>query len=168
MGAEAVVDHSKPLPPQLKALGWPVVDAIANFSDLDAHWEAMAELIRPEGLIVAIVSSRGPLDLNRLKEKSAGFVWEYMFTRPRGSSDDLTRRGQILAALAAAIDAGALRTTLRETMGPDHGGEPAPRPQTAGGWPHDRQAGIERLGLTNGHELTPNPPTNSRPPVPRH
>lgn len=118
MGAEAVVDHSKPIPPQLKALGWPVVDAIANFSDLDAHWEAMAELIRPEGLIVAIVSSRGPLDLNRLKEKSAGFVWEYMFTRPRGSSDDLARQGQTLAALAAAIDAGALRTTLRETLGP--------------------------------------------------
>jgi NADPH:quinone reductase-like Zn-dependent oxidoreductase len=96
----------------------PTVDAIANFSALDPYWEVMAELIRPQGTIVAIVSSRAPLDLNLLKDKSAGFVWEYMFTRPRGSSDDLTRQGQILAALAAAIDAGALRTTLRETVGP--------------------------------------------------
>jgi zinc-binding alcohol dehydrogenase family protein len=118
LGAEAVVDHSAPLPPQLKALGWPLVDAIANYSDLDGHWQAMAEMIRPQGLIVAIVSSRGPLDLNRLKEKSAGFLWEYMFTRPRSASDDLERQGQILAAVAEAIDAGSLRTTLRETLGP--------------------------------------------------
>jgi zinc-binding alcohol dehydrogenase family protein len=118
LGAEAVVDHSAPLPPQMRALGYATVDAIANFSDLDSHWEAMAELIRPQGLMVAIVSQRGPLDLNRLKEKSAGFVWEYMFTRPRCATDDLSRQGQILAAVAADIDSGALRTTLRENLGP--------------------------------------------------
>jgi NADPH2:quinone reductase len=118
MGADAVVDHSAPLPPQLAELGVPQVDAIANFSDLDAYWDAMAELIRPHGTIVAIVSSRGPLDLNRLKEKSAGFAWEYMFTRPCSGGDDQARQGQILAAVAAAIDAGELRTTLTEALGP--------------------------------------------------
>jgi NADPH:quinone reductase-like Zn-dependent oxidoreductase len=118
MGADAVVDHSAPLAPQLQALGLSMVDAIANFSDLDAYWQGMAELIRPQGRIVAIVSSRGPLDLNRLKEKSAGFVWEYMFTRPCGSPEDRARQGQILAALATAIDAGLLRTTLRQELGP--------------------------------------------------
>lgn len=118
MGAEAVVDHYQPLPPQLQALGLPLVDAIANFSDLDAYWEPMAELIRPQGLIVAIVSSRGPLDLNRLKDKSAGFLWEFMFTRPRHATDDLARQGEILAAVAERIDAGQLRTSLRHTLGP--------------------------------------------------
>ena len=78
----------------------------------------MAELIRPQGMIVAIVSSRGPLDLNRLKDKSAGFVWEFMFTRPRHATDDLARQGEILAAVAERIDAGQLRTTLRHTLGP--------------------------------------------------
>ncbi len=118
MGAEAVVDHHQPLPPQLQSLGLPVVDAIANFSDLDAYWESMAELIRPQGMIVAIVSSRGPLDINLLKDKSAGFVWEFMFTRPRHATDDLARQGEILAAVAERIDAGQLRTTLRHTLGP--------------------------------------------------
>ena len=118
MGADAVVDHSAPLLPQLQRLGLPTVDAIANFSALDPYWPVMAELIRPQGTIVAIVSSRAPLDLNLLKEKSAGFVWEYMFTRPRGGGEDQARQGQILAAVAEAIDAGALRTTLRENLGP--------------------------------------------------
>jgi NADPH:quinone reductase-like Zn-dependent oxidoreductase len=94
------------------------VDAIANFSDLDAHWPAMAALIRPQGRIVAIVSSRGPLDLNLLKDKSATFAWEYMFTRPRHATPDMARQGQILAAVAERIDAGTLRTTLRQTLSP--------------------------------------------------
>jgi zinc-binding alcohol dehydrogenase family protein len=118
MGADAVVDHHQPLPPQLHELGLPVVDAIANFADLDAHWQAMAELIRPQGRIVAIVSSRGPLNLNLLKDKSAGFAWEYMFTRARHATADLARQGEILAAVAERIDAGRLRTTLRETLAP--------------------------------------------------
>jgi len=118
LGAEAVVDHHQPLPPQLQALGLPQVDAIANFSDLDSHWQAMAELIRPQGLIGASVSSRGTLDLNRHKDKSAGFVWEFMFTRPRHATDDLARQGEILAAVAERIDAGQLRTTLRHRLGP--------------------------------------------------
>ncbi|MFN9636381.1 MAG: zinc-binding alcohol dehydrogenase family protein [Synechococcaceae cyanobacterium] len=118
MGADSVVDHHRPLPPQLRELGLPVVDAIANFADLDAHWEAMAELIRPQGRIVAIVSSRGPLNLNLLKDKSAGFAWEYMFTRPRHATADMARQGEILRAVAERLDAGTLRTTLRESLTP--------------------------------------------------
>jgi zinc-binding alcohol dehydrogenase family protein len=118
MGADAVVDHARPLAPQLRQLGLEEVDAIANFSDTDGHWKAMAELIRPQGTIVAIVGSRGPLDLNPLKEKSAGFVWDYMFTRARYATDDRHRQGEILAAVAERIDAGRLRTTLRETLAP--------------------------------------------------
>jgi NADPH2:quinone reductase len=41
-----------------------------------------------------------------------------MFTRPCGSPEDRARQGQILAALATAIDAGLLRTTLRQELGP--------------------------------------------------
>ena len=66
MGASHVVDHSQPLAPQLAALGLPEVDTIANFSDTDAYWSVMAELIRPQGAIVAIVGNRAPLDLNLL------------------------------------------------------------------------------------------------------
>jgi NADPH2:quinone reductase len=42
-----VVDYHHPLAPQLAALGYSEVDAIANFSDTDAYWNVMAELIKP-------------------------------------------------------------------------------------------------------------------------
>jgi NADPH2:quinone reductase len=41
----------------------------------------MAELIRPQGHIVSIVETEHPLDLAFLKNKSAAFTWEFMFTR---------------------------------------------------------------------------------------
>lgn len=118
MGASAVVDHRQPLPPQLAALGCTTVDAIANFSDTDAYWSVMAELIRPQGSIVAIVGNRAPLDLNLLKAKSASFHWEFMFTRPQCRTPDRGEQGEILRRLAAAVEAGELRTTLTTRLSP--------------------------------------------------
>ncbi len=47
LGASHVVDYHHPLAPQLAALGYSEVDAIANFSDTDTYWNVMAELIKP-------------------------------------------------------------------------------------------------------------------------
>jgi len=118
MGASHVVDHSQPLPPQLAALGLPEVDRIANFSDTDAYWPAMAELIRPQGAIVAIVGNRAPLDLNLLKAKSVSFHWEFMFTRPQFRTADRGRQGEILERLAQLVEAGELCTTLTTHLSP--------------------------------------------------
>jgi zinc-binding alcohol dehydrogenase family protein len=118
MGANHVVDHHQPLAPQLAALGLEEVEAIANFSDTDAYWPVMAELIRPQGAIVAIVGNRAPLDLNLLKAKSASFHWEFMFTRPQFQTADRGQQGAILARLAALVEAGALQSTATTNLGP--------------------------------------------------
>ena len=118
MGARHVVDHSQPLAPQLAALGLPEVDAIANFSDTDAYWPAMAELIRPQGAIVAIVGNRAPLDLNLLKAKSASFHWEFMFTRPQFRTPDRGRQGEILERLAELVEAGEIVSTATTHLEP--------------------------------------------------
>lgn len=126
LGAQQVVDHSRALAPQLAALGIQEVDAIANFSDTDAYWSAMAALIRPQGAIVAIVGNRQPLDLNLLKAKSVSFHWEFMFTRPQFRTADRGRQGEILTALAKAVEAGELRSTARTHLGtitPEHLGQ---------------------------------------------
>ena len=117
LGADHVVDHRRDLAPQLAELGLESVDRIANFADTEAYWDVMADLIRPQGAIVAIVESRDPLDLNRLKSKSASFHWEFMFTRARYGTPDLARQGEILERLADRIEAGELRTTLRTELG---------------------------------------------------
>ncbi|MFN9621406.1 MAG: zinc-binding alcohol dehydrogenase family protein [Cyanobacteriota bacterium] len=118
LGAAAVVDHSQPIGPQLDALGLATVEAIANFHDTDLHWPLMAERIRPRGSIVALVSSRGPLDLNRLKNKSARFCWEYMFTRSEHHTADMALQGAILDRLAEGVERGTLISTARTRLGP--------------------------------------------------
>ncbi|MFZ0407912.1 MAG: zinc-binding alcohol dehydrogenase family protein [Cyanobium sp.] len=118
LGADHVLDHSRDLAPQLAELGLETVDRIANFADTDAYWDVMAALIRPQGAIVAIVGNRQPLDLDRLKSKSASFHWEFMFTRPRYGTPDLARQGEILERLADRIELGVLRSTLRTQLGP--------------------------------------------------
>jgi zinc-binding alcohol dehydrogenase family protein len=118
LGADQVIDHLQPLPAQLQALGLPGVEVIANFADTDAYWNAMAEMILPQGTIVAIVGNRAPLDLDLLKAGSITFAWEFMFTRPRFRTPDMGRQGEILDRIASLVDAGQLRSTLRQTLSP--------------------------------------------------
>lgn len=118
LGAHHVLDHQQPLPPQLAALGMAQVDAIANVSDTDAYWPVMAELIAPQGSIVAIVGNREPLDLNLLKSKSVRFCWEFMFTRPLYGTADMGQQGAILDRLAALVETGELRSTATAVWTP--------------------------------------------------
>jgi len=119
LGAEQVVDHSKPLRPQLEALGLKHVDYIANFSgELDAHWPAMADLVAPQGAVLAIVSNSNPLAMDLVRSKSATVCWELMFTRPRFQTPDMIEQHKLLNQVAERLDAGKLRSTLRETLSP--------------------------------------------------
>ena len=118
MGAEHVIDHRKPMRPQLEALGKKQVDYIANFNDLDAHWAAMGDLIAPQGAMVAIVGNQKPLPMDAVRAKSATLCWELMFTRPRFQTPDMIEQHRLLNQVAEWIDAGKLRGTLRETLAP--------------------------------------------------
>lgn len=118
LGATHVINHREPLRPQIDALGFSRVDFIANFCDTDGYWDAMADLIAPQGRIVSIVENSGPLELGLLKSKSAAFSWESMFTRSMFQTPDIAEQGGILNQIAALIDAGTLRTTHTETLSP--------------------------------------------------
>jgi NADPH:quinone reductase-like Zn-dependent oxidoreductase len=118
LGASHVVDHHQPLAPQLAALGYGEVDAIANFSDTDAYWNVMAELIKPQGAIVCIVGNRSPLDLNVLKSKSVRLAWEFMFTRPQYRTADMAQQGVILGIISQLVDSGGLRSTCHDRLSP--------------------------------------------------
>jgi NADPH2:quinone reductase len=118
LGAAQVIDHRRPLGPQLAALGFAAVDWIANLHDTAAYWQPMVELIRPQGSIVAIVGTTVALDLNLLKSKSVRFAWEFMFTRSQFQTPDMAEQGAILDRVAALVASGALRTTLRRQWQP--------------------------------------------------
>jgi len=115
LGAHAVVDH-RDLVASCGAAGHTSVDLIFNAADTDLHWDAMVELIGPQGAICGIVGTRKPVDVAPLHRKSASFAWELMFTRPAFATPDIGRQGEILASIADLADAGTLVTTRRETL----------------------------------------------------
>ena len=118
LGAESVVDHHQLLAPQLQALGLEQVDAIANFADTDAYWDQMGELIRPHGSLLVIVGNKGPLAMERLKEKSVRLCWEFMFSRSGAGGEAQAAQGAILDRLAELVEAGEIRSTLQQTLSP--------------------------------------------------
>jgi len=118
LGADHVVDHRKPMRPQLEALGRKQVEYIACFNDLDPHWAAIGDLIAPQGAIVAIVGNRNPLPMDAVRAKSAALCWELMFTRPRFQTADMIEQHRLLNQVAEWLDSGRLRGTLRETLSP--------------------------------------------------
>ncbi len=118
LGADQVVNHRENLVSQIKK----PVDYIANFSgELDAYWSAMAELIAPQGAMVAIVGNQKPMALDLVRSKSATLCWELMFTRPRFQTADMIEQHRLLDEVAERLDAGALKCTLKETLSPISG-----------------------------------------------
>ena len=119
LGADEVVNHRRSLQAQVKD----PVDYVANFSgELDAYWEAMAELVAPQGALVAIVANTKPLPMDAVRMKSATVCWELMFTRPRFKTPDMIEQHRLLNQVADRLDAGKLRCTLKETLSPINGG----------------------------------------------
>jgi NADPH2:quinone reductase len=118
LGADHVIDHHKPLKPQLELFDIREVDFIANFHNTDSYWKQMSEIIRPQGKIVCIVENEKSIDLNLLKSKSVLFVWESMFTRSAFQTSDMDSQGKILDEIAGLIDKKILRTTLFEKLAP--------------------------------------------------
>ncbi len=118
MGADHVVDHRQPLAPQLAALGFAQVDTAINLADTDRYWDALGELLAPQGHVGLIVEPSGALKIgDPYKAKCIGIHWEMMFARPRFKTADQGEQGRILARIAALIDAGELRGTHTETLG---------------------------------------------------
>ncbi|WP_322521839.1 zinc-binding alcohol dehydrogenase family protein [Guyparkeria halophila] len=117
LGADVVVDHFGDLPAQLAEHQLDSIPAIACFNDLDRHYPAMAQLVAPQGRLASIVGNKTPLPFQELRDKSVGFFWEYMFTRPRFDTADKGRQGEILDTVAAMLEAGRLKTTRHQVLG---------------------------------------------------
>jgi zinc-binding alcohol dehydrogenase family protein len=118
LGADEVVNHRQSLTAQIKN----PVDYVANFSgELDAYWDAMAELVAPQGALVAIVANTKPLPMDAVRAKSATLCWELMFTRPRFKTPDMIEQHRLLNQVADMLDSGKLRCTLKETLSPING-----------------------------------------------
>ena len=114
-GADHVANH-RDLSASVRGLGFDQVGYILNCADTDGHWQAMCDLIAPEGMICSVVGTEQPVDLLPLMMKSAGFVWEMMSTRPMFGTDSMSQQHVILNCLREMVEQGDLHSTVRETL----------------------------------------------------
>ncbi|MFT3749224.1 MAG: zinc-binding alcohol dehydrogenase family protein [Agriterribacter sp.] len=114
-GADIVVNH-KDLVNEVRKTGLQYVDFIFDCVDTNFYWDAMADLIKPQGHIASITGSATPVALNKLKGKSVSFSWELMYTRSTFQTDDIIEQHNILNKASALFDDGELKSTLTTTL----------------------------------------------------
>lgn len=117
LGVSHVINHYQDMQQELAQLNIPSVDYILCLNDTDHYFSVMAKLIAPQGMICSIVETIETHDLGLLKSKSAGFVWEFMFTRSMYQTSDMIRQHELLNEIARLVDAGKVTSTLRQLMG---------------------------------------------------
>jgi zinc-binding alcohol dehydrogenase family protein len=117
MGAHHVVDHSKPLVDEVRAVAPEGVDYVLSLTRTEDHFAALVELLKPQGKFGLIDDPAEPIDIRLMKRKSLSLHWELMYTRSLFRTDDMGEQGHLLDEVANLVDAGAVRTTMRENFG---------------------------------------------------
>ncbi|MBB3161764.1 zinc-binding alcohol dehydrogenase family protein [Rhizobium laguerreae] len=117
LGAHHVVDHSRPIAPQVAALGIGAPGFIFSTTNTDSHIGDIVEAIAPQGRFVLIDDPK-TLDIMPFKRKAVSVHWELMFTRPLYGTPDMIEQHKLLNRISELVDAGKIRTTLSEIVGP--------------------------------------------------
>jgi zinc-binding alcohol dehydrogenase family protein len=115
MGAHHVVDHKKPLTPQIAALGIGSPGFIFATAPMGGLITDLAELIAPQGRVVLINGEAA--DLFVFRPKSVSIHFELMFTRPLLQTADIEDQHRLLNEVADLVDAGRVRSTMQENYG---------------------------------------------------
>jgi len=115
MGAHHVIDHKQPLAPQIAALGLGAPAFIFATAPIAGVIADLAELIAPQGRIALINAESA--DLFLFRPKSVSVHHEMMFTRPLFQTADMDAQHRLLNQVADLVDAGRVRSTMRENYG---------------------------------------------------
>jgi zinc-binding alcohol dehydrogenase family protein len=117
LGADHIIDHTKPMPAQLKAIGHGSVALIASLTGTDLHYPAIREIVAPQGKI-ALIDDPKTLDVVPLKRKAVSLHWESMFTRSIFGTPDMIAQHRLLNEVAAMIDGGLMIPTAAMELSP--------------------------------------------------
>ena len=122
LGAHHVINHTRPLAPQLARAGFPSVDIVAAFAGTRARAGEFPEIIADEGHI-GMIEGDGPLDFGAreyglLFQKAASLHFELMFVRARPGAANMIRQHEILSEVSRLVDAGILKTTMTRRLSP--------------------------------------------------
>ncbi|WP_175831366.1 zinc-binding alcohol dehydrogenase family protein [Burkholderia cepacia] len=116
LGAHHVIDHGKPLHPQLQAIGVEQVNHVISLTHTDTYYGQIVDILKPQGQL-ALIDDPDTLDAMPLKRKSISLHWEFMFTRSMFRTPDMDCQHALLARVATLIDDGVLKSTVGEHLG---------------------------------------------------
>ncbi len=115
LGAQHVIDHRKPMPPQVAALGIGAPGFVFS-TNTEGHTADIVELIAPQGRF-GLIDDPSAMDIMPFKRKSVSSHWEFMYTRSMFQTADIGAQGVLLNEVAKLVDDGDLKTTLGENFG---------------------------------------------------
>jgi zinc-binding alcohol dehydrogenase family protein len=116
LGAHHVIDHSKPMAEQLKAIGHRFVDYVFGVTESGEHFDTICDVVAPQGKF-GLIDDPKSLDVAKLKGKSVSLHWEAMFTRSTFQTADMDAQHKLLCEVAAMVDQGTIRTTVADNLG---------------------------------------------------
>jgi len=116
LGADYVIDHTKPLPAQIEQLNIGQVTHVASLTHTDSYLDSYVELLAPMGKL-ALIDDPQSLDISKLKLKSISLHWEFMFTRSMFKTADMSKQHELLNKVADLIDQGYIKTTVGKNLG---------------------------------------------------
>ena len=116
LGADYVIDHTKPLLAQIEQLNIGQVTHVASLTHTDSYLDSYVELLAPMGKI-ALIDDPKSLDIGKLKVKSLSLHWEFMFTRSMFKTTDMSEQHQLLNNITDLIDQGYIQTTVGKNLG---------------------------------------------------
>jgi zinc-binding alcohol dehydrogenase family protein len=117
MGAHHVIDHRQPLAAQVKAIIPGGVNYVLALTKVEDHFDQLIEAMTPQSAMALIENPARPLDITKLKPKSISLHWEFMFTRSRYETPDMSEQGRLLNEVAALVDAGRIVSTMQKNLG---------------------------------------------------
>ncbi|MDB5909170.1 MAG: zinc-binding alcohol dehydrogenase family protein [Massilia sp.] len=116
LGAHDVIDHTRPMAPQLQNIGIDHVDYVASLTHTDQHLPDIVDALVPQGKL-GMIDDPEAFDVLLLKRKSISLHWEFMYTRSMFQTPDMIEQHRLLTRVAQLVDRGVLRTTLAERFG---------------------------------------------------
>jgi zinc-binding alcohol dehydrogenase family protein len=116
LGADYVIDHSKPLEAQIKQLNIGQVTHVASLTHTDSYLDSYIQLLAPMGKI-ALIDDPQSIDILKLKQKCLSLHWEFMFTRSMFQAEDMIEQHRLLNKVSDLIDQGYIQTTVGKNLG---------------------------------------------------
>lgn len=116
LGAHHVIDHTRPLAEQMRAIGHPEVEYVASLTATAMHYPALVEVLAPQGAF-GLIDDPDPLDARPLKRKSASLHYEGMFIRSQFGTPDMQAQHELLNEVSRLVDAAILRSTVTDSFG---------------------------------------------------